>query len=284
MKTPLRDAPDWLAEHCGWRRINAQNAGSAGLALWQWEPERTQKHLAHRWSFAVLAAWRQAMVDEDTVECQSSALVWLDQQSAAPVQMREEISLLVEPFPTPTWTYFQPWQVAPQTEQLRRLSAMLDESAADAIPLVVEALQPALDKREATLLAACAEMLERTPVAGTMRCFLFLHRVQEEFEHYLDENAARQLNEADRQRGLLMLYKQFDQIMTEFLADWPGQSQVEWLKILLQPWRWPVLANAHRWSKAGPTSATNGPSGAAAGGNGRSRFGLQHAHRCGAPG
>jgi hypothetical protein len=37
------------------------------------------------------------------------------------------------------------------------------------------------------------------------------------------------------------LYKQFDQLMTDLLTGLPGEDLGEWVKLLLQPWRWPGM-------------------------------------------
>jgi hypothetical protein len=240
--TPLRDAPERLAERVDAQQITAPLVGSMGLSVWSWSLAAELDQLEKRWLTAVIAAW---LSDCPAEESETISERWLLSANLELDQLLRRLGnggeqSLVKAAPTAP----QPWRVEQTYLPLCSLTEETSpaETAAD-LSAKGRALAQAV---KADLQTTAAQTARERAVGGLSGLRSFAARLQNWFVQ--KEERALDLAEAATARAEAVAH-QHNFLATELtgvLAQWPAPTGSAWLRLSLRPWQWFYAAWRYR--------------------------------------
>jgi hypothetical protein len=237
MTTPLRDAPEWLAEQQGAGWDSLPMVASAGLAVWPWSPVEELDILQRYWLKSVVEAWladapeeKGGVYSEKWLATAALEVDQLGQRLSGGREQRLLRSVGMRP---------QLWRVHETYHALYLLPQQLPQQLYDEL---VAAQESVVNEVCASLQTTAEEMLTGAPVAGLARLQAFLRRLELFLDDRQERAGIQRETVAERQQAVAGGHRRLASEMERYLLQWPQPNLACWLPLLLRPWRWARLA------------------------------------------
>jgi hypothetical protein len=235
--TPLRDAPEWLAEQQGpgWEALSI--VASAGVAVWPWSPAEELDALQRHWLKGVIEAWL-AHAPEEKVGVSSEK--WLATAALERDQLVRRLSdgreqRLLKPLAA----HPQPWRVHETYRSVCLLPEQLPEQICDELAAAQKAI---VAEASALLQSRAEEMLAEAPAGGLARLRVFLRHLDLFFSERQERMDIQSETMLERQQAVAGGHRRLAIELERYLSRWPKPGPANWLHILIRPWRWLRLA------------------------------------------
>ena len=238
--TPLRDAPDWLAE------LNGHAGGylSFGLSNWDWSPQLAQEQLALEWARQAIDLWL-AIADERENPAEEGHY-WFEKNELDAEAILRRLALNRETIPpTADWGSPQPWRIRQQVNACRPPAGGPSRN-------FTEAVQKMQQTTRAALKETIRAHLDDRPLSGIASAGAWLETCSYQLEQFQDLAAGRQedLEQLLAENASMLEATRLE--MDSILENWPLPTPMGWLPVLFSPWRWPeMLVQYRRMQEAG---------------------------------
>lgn len=228
---------------------------TVGLGHYHWSCTELQHYCLSHWLTAVFDQWLMKAPEKSDGE--AAATIWLQQQRLLPDDVAHFLTARLRPWPLPNyesnlWEAPWPWELADCFHWIRLADSGDSEQLKHHILLAQQGADDLLLAAHHHLRDALTKALDTQPIAAVDRNAQWLHTLSLALTAQYESLLGHEADQED-QRAALADERGFleAQIGTR-LEAWPrpyhseGQYWLRWLRLCLQPWRWPRLA-WHYW-------------------------------------